>query len=248
MLRFLSRAAVVCTLTCAAAAAQAQTVDEIVARNLQAKGGAEKWKTVQSVKTTGTVTVQGPMGTMTLPLIVYAKRPNFMRQEVTIQGRSVVTAFDGNAGWLVNPTMGSDAPVPMPAGQAAMMKNTADFDGALLDYKSKGHTIELVGTEKLGEKAVYHLKVTMKGGQVQHYYLDTETGIEVKTSTEADVMGTGAKQAVETEMSDFQQVNGILIPHMVKQLLGGKTMVEMKVDKVEFNPPMEDALFKMPGK
>ena len=68
-----------------------------------------------------------------------------------------------------------------------MMRNSADFDGALIDYKSKGHTVELVGKEKLRRRAdVYHLKVTMKDGHVQHYYLDAESGIELKTTSRVD--------------------------------------------------------------
>jgi outer membrane lipoprotein-sorting protein len=138
------------------------------------------------------------------------------------------------------------------------MKNGADFDGALIDYKSKGHTVELVGKEKLAptdpvakEKLastdVYHLKVTMKNGHVQHYYLDANSGIELKTSAEVD-MGTGMKQTLETEMSNYQQVNGIMIPHVIKQIVGGKPLVQMTIEKVEFNAPVDDALFRMPKK
>src|SRR5688500_491568 len=109
--------------------------------------------------------------------------------------------------------MGSDVAQELPGPAAEMMRNTADFDGALIDYKAKGHTVEFVGKEKLDATEVYHLKVTMKGGShVQHYYLDAKSGIELKTSADID-MGTGTKQALETEMSNFQQVNGIMIPH-----------------------------------
>src|SRR5687767_8552605 len=79
--------------------ADAQTVDEIVARNLQAKGGAEKWKSITAVKMTGKVSLQG----MELPLIVYAKRPNMSRQEITIQDKKIVQAFDGTTPWMINP-------------------------------------------------------------------------------------------------------------------------------------------------
>jgi outer membrane lipoprotein-sorting protein len=236
----LSRAVLVPALLAVAAAAHAQTVDEIVARNLQAKGGGEKWKSVNSVKMTGRISLQGKE----LPLTVYAKRPNYNRQEITIQDRTIVQGFDGTTAWVVNPLTGSDAPQELPAAAGEMMRNSADFDGALIDYKSKGHTIELVGKEKLGDKEVYHLKVTMKGGHVQHYYLDAATGIELKTSADVD-MGTGQTQKLETEMSDFQQVEGITIPHTVKQMVNGKPMVQMTIEKVEFNAPIDDALFRM---
>ena len=254
MCRCVLRAVFVVAVICAAAAAHAQTVDEIVAKNLQAKGGAEKWKSVNSVKMTGKVTLQG----MELPLTVYAKRPNYNRQEIMLQDKQLVQAFDGTTAWYINPMMGSDVAQETPAAQAEMMKNGADFDGALIGYKSKGHTIEFIGKEKLAaaeagkEKPaaateVYHLKLTMKNGHVTHYYLDANSGIELKTTAEVDV-GTGMKQPLETELSNYQQINGIMIPHSMKQSVGGKTLAQMTIDKVEFNAPVDDALFRMPKK
>jgi hypothetical protein len=129
------------------------------------------------------------------------------------------------------------------------MKNSADFDGALINYKAKGHTIELVGKEKLADKDVYHLKVTMKGGQVQHYFLDAESGLELKTSAEVDMgIGAGTKQTLDTEMSNYKAEGGITLPHTVKQFVNGKPTVEMTVTAVEFNAALEDAMFRMPKK
>ncbi len=242
-MRRLFRAAFILVVLSAAAAAHAQTVDEIVAKNLQAKGGAEKWKAVNTVKMTGKITMQG----MDLPLTVYAKRPNYNRQEIVLQDKQLVQAFDGTTAWLLNPMMGSEVPQELPGPAAEMMRNSADFDGALIDYKGKGHTVELVGKEKMDATEVYHLKVTMKNGHIQHYYLDAQSGIELKTTADVD-LGTGAKQPLETEMSNYQPVNGIMIPHTVKQMLNGKPVVQMTIDKVEFNSAIDDALFKMPKK
>lgn len=236
--------AVLGLLVLSAAAAHAQSVDEIVAKNIEAKGGAEKWKSVSSVKMTGTITMQGN----NLPLLVYAKRPNLTRQEITLPpDRKLVQAFDGTTGWIVNPMMGADTPQPLPGPISEMMRNTSDFDGPLVNYKEKGNTVELVGKETLGDKDVYHLKITLKGGTVQHYYLDAATGIELKKAEEVD-MGTGQKQRLETEMADYQRVEGVMVPKTVRQLMNGKPVVEMSIDKVEFNTVTDDTMFKMPGK
>ena len=225
-----------------AGSAAAQTVDDIVARNLQAKGGAAKWQSVNAVKMTGKVTLQG----QEMPLTVYAKRPNLNRREISLPEGKVVEAFDGTTAWMVNPMTGSDAPRAAPAAATDMMKAAADFDGALINYKTKGHTIELVGKEKLRDKEVYHLKVTMNGGQVQHYFLDAESGIELKTLADIDLGMAGGKQTLETEMSNYKAVDGIMLPHTVKQFMSGKQVGEMSITAVEFNPPVADDLFRMP--
>ena len=243
MFRQLSRLTFALSLAAVATVAHAQTVDDIVAKNLQAKGGAEKWGSVNSVKMSGKIAVQG----QELPLTMFAKRPNMNRQEISLPDGKIVQAFDGTTAWVINPMMGSDTPQVVPGSIADMMKNSADFDGALINYKSKGHTIELVGKEKLADKDVYHLKVTMKGGQVQHYFIDAESGLELKTSAEVDMGMGGPKQKLDTEMSNYKQVNGIMLPHTVKQLINGKPSVEMSVTAVEFNAPVDDAIFKMPA-
>jgi len=243
MYRQMSRLALALSLcSVVATTAHAQTVDEIVAKNLQAKGGAEKWQSVNSVKMTGKIATQG----QEMPLTMYAKRPNKSRQEISLPDGKIVQAFDGATAWIINPMMGSNAPQAAPGGIADTIKNAADFDGALINYKSKGHTIELIGKEKLGDQDVYHLKVTMKGGQVQHYFLDAQSGLEMKTSAEVD-MGMGAtKQAFDTEMANYKQVGGIMLPHTIRQFVNGKKIVEVSVIGVEFNAPVDDAIFKMP--
>ena len=226
-----------------AATAHAQTVDEIVAKNLQAKGGAEKWGAINSVKMTGKIAAQG----QEMPLTMYAKRPNMSRQEIALPDGKMVQAFDGTTAWAINPMMGTNVPQAVPGGVADTIKNAADFDGALINYKSKGHTIELIGKEKLADKDVYHLKVTMKGGQVQHYFLDAESGLEMKTSAEVDMGMGGTKQAFVTEMANYKQVDGIMLPHTIRQFVNGNKIVEVSVAVVEFNAPVDDAIFKMPA-
>ena len=244
MHRQMSRLALALSLfSVVATIAHAQTVDELVAKNLQAKGGAEKWGSVNSVKMTGKIAAQG----QEMPLTVYAKRPNKSRQEISLPEGKIVQAFDGTTAWVINPMMGSNAPQAAPGGVADTIKNAADFDGALINYKSKGHTIDLIGKEKLADKDVYHLKVTMKGGQVQHYFLDAQSGLEMKTSAEVDMGMGGPKQTLDTEMSNYKAEGGIMLPHTVKQLVNGKPLVEMSVMAVEFNAPVDDAMFTMPA-
>jgi hypothetical protein len=218
-------------------AAAAQTVDEIVALNLKAKGG-DKWRAVNSVRMTGKVAVQGMDGQLT----IYAKRPNLSRNEVRIQGQEMIQAFDGTTPWM---SQGANV-TEVTGAQADLMKADADFDGSLVDYAKKGHKLELVGKEQLEGKDVYHLKLTKKNGAVQHLFLDATTGIEVRSSSEIEMMGQ--KQAIETHMGDFRTVEGVLVPHSIKQVLNGRPIVEMTIDKVEFNPQMDEAVFRMPKK
>jgi hypothetical protein len=218
----------------------AQSVDEIVAKNYATKGGPDKWKSIQTLKITGVAWGQGTE----VGMAIYGKRPNLSRQEITIQipGQgpiTMVSVFDGVKAWQSNPMTGSDALQELAGAEAESVKDQADFDGALLDYRAKGHTVELVGNEMVGLRKVHHLKVTRKGLPAQHFYLDVESGLELQVTTEA-----GVGPASVTELSDYRTVNGVQVAHLARFSQDGTLVGELRVAKVEFNVPIDDAWFK----
>lgn len=217
--------------------AAAQTVDELVAKNVQAKGGMEKLRAVQTVKQTGRLTMQG----LEFEQTVYAKRPNLLRQELYNKGQRVVMAFDGRTPWMINPMLGVFTPIAMSGPPADMVREQSSFDGPLIDYKDKGYLVEVVGLETLGERKVHHLKLTDKNRQVQHCYLDAETGLEAKLVSQNE---TG--QTFEQELSDYRDVEGVKIPFSIRMLSNGVAQGQIVVEKVEFNLKIDDMIFRMP--
>jgi len=239
MRRSLSRVAVLGLVSVfAVAAAQAQTVDEIIAKNLQAKGGVEAIKSTTSVKMTGKANVQG----MDVPVTSSVKRPHFMYNEMDMGGQKMVQAFDGTSMWM---SMAGAPPQQLPdSPQLEALKQNSTFDPIFLDYKTKGHTIDFVGKETDGGKPVNHLRVTTKGGLKYDYYLDAETGLETKFTTTAEAQGQ--KMEIEARMSDYRTIEGRTLPFKVTQFMNGNQVVELKYEKIEFNVPLDDAIFKMP--
>lgn len=242
MRRCLSRLLTLAILSVVSAGvSSAQTVDEIVAKNLEARGGIEKFKSVNSMKINATVTAQG----MKLPVTIYSKRPNMMREETEIQGQKMVRAFDGTTAWTINPMMGTGTPQALSGSAANMAMDSADLEGPLVDYRQKGHTIELVGNETLDGKPVHHLKITRKTGTVQHLYIDAETGLERKTVITLEQ--GGKKVDLEIQLAEFKPVDGLMMPSLTRQLMNGNEVAQVSVDKVELNPTIEDSMFKMPA-
>lgn len=234
------RALLVPVFLLAAAGASAQTAEEIVSRNLEAKGGRERWKGIESLRMTGTMRLQGKE----LPLTIQSKRPNLMRHEMVLGDARVVQAFDGKRAWAVNPMTGG-TPQELPAEAAEMIAASAEFDGALVDYKAKGHRVELVGKAAVNGSPVYHLRLTMKNGNVQNYFLDVETALERRVTQDVEI-APGKKQTLATEMGDYRKVDGIVVPHDVRQLLEGNVIGHMRIAKVEVNAIQDDAIFQMP--
>lgn len=223
----------------------AQTLDDIVALNLKSKGGLEKIRATQTVRMTGSVAARDPMGEeLRATMTILAKRPNLMRRDTTVNGEQMVTAFDGKTFWMARGTM---PPQELAGPQAAYAMQDAEFDSVFVDYKQKGSKINLVGKETLAGTPVYHLKVTKKSGPAQDFFLDAETGLEKRISVRVEPPN-GEAITLVTDMSDYRDVDGRQIPFKTQQRQNNVVTSTVTIDKVEFNVPADDSLFRMPAK
>ena len=222
-------------LVCLRVSAQTPTVDQIVAKNIEAKGGLARLRTVQTIKRTSQMSMQGKTATM----VAYGKRPNLVRQEISVDGQTVVNAFDGQDPWIINPLVGTSTPIVVTGPQAEAIRAQSSFDDVFVDFQAHGYRIALAGVETQGGKRTYHLQITDRSGQVQQYYLDAETGLETRILTQQPG-GT-----FEQDLSDYRDVEGIKVPFSIRTLVNGVLQSEITVSKVEFNVPVDDRLFRM---
>jgi hypothetical protein len=228
----------------AAAKTTALTVDEIVAKNIQARGGVDKLKAVKTMRMTGHMTI-GP-GTEA-PMMIEVKRPDKLRLDVTAQGMTLSQAYDGKSGWQINPFAGNKNAEPMSADELKEAAEQADMDGPLVDWKAKGHKVELVGKDKVEGTDVYKLKVTLKDGNVHYLYLDADSFLDIKNEAKRNVRGT----EIETEQTigDYKGVGGMMVPHSFEGGAKGRPEKQkITVEKIEVDIPIDDARFAMPQK
>lgn len=220
----------------------AQTADEIIAKNIQARGGMDKLKSVQSIKSTATMAM-GPG--MEAPGVLIQKREKLARLEFTIQGLTAVQAYDGKNAWQIMPFMGKKDPEVMSADEAKEVEEMADMDGPLVDYKSKGNQVELLGKEKVEGTDAFKLKVSLKNGDVQTVYIDADSFLEIKEETKRTVRGS--EQVFESAIGDYKEVGGIIFPFAVESgVKGSPQKQKLTITKVELNVTADDSIFKMP--
>ena len=155
----------------------AQTAEELVARNLQARGGVEKIKAIRTLRIGARL--QGGGG-FTAKLGRVAMAPNLLRQVFTIQGMSQILAYDGSTGWQISPFEGRKDPELLGEDDLRDLTEDADFYGPLVDYRSKDNRIEYLGHDTVDGDDVYRLKVTLANGDILYYYLDPDTCLEIR--------------------------------------------------------------------
>lgn len=237
----------VCVALAVVMPVSAETVDEIVQKNLEAKGGEEAWMAVQSAKVTGTMRLGGSAaGAVEAPFTIEFKRPDKVRVEFTLQGMTGVQAFDGTVGWAVMPFMGKTEPEEMAEDQLKQIKDQAEFEGVLCNFKAKGHAVELLGEEEVDGTPAYKLKVTKANGDVDLLYLDTEYYLEFKSEATREIQGTEVQ--VASVVGDYKEVGGLLFPHSMEIAYGGGPAQQvMTIESVELGVEIADERFAMPA-
>ena len=228
--------------TPAAPAAPSPTAEEIVAQYVTARGGLKKIRSIQSLRQKGHATA-GPErhALVTREL----KRPGRIRFEFTTQGVTGVYASDGQHGWQVSPFDADMGPKPLPDEVVAEAIEQADIEGPLVDWKGKGHRVELVGREVVGGRETYKLKLTLKSGAVRHEYLDVKSLQLLRTDSTRQLRGLPVQ--IETTFGDYKKSSGILFPHWIEIGAAGRPQrLRVVVDSIEVNPPLSDTRFEMP--
>src|SRR5258708_17351674 len=226
------------------AAVAAQTADEIVKKTLDARGGIEKIKAVQSERISGHVSfTQGMEGTF----VVELKRPLKMHVEISVDGQKFIRIYDGkSSGWMINPFAETKDVQPLPPEDLKNISDESDFDGPLVDYKAKGNQIELVGKEKLDDKPVYRLKLTNKNGDVRSYFIDASSFLLLKWDGGRK---TGDQELPwESFFSDFREIQGLKFPFRIDQGSPGRDIKQtLNAEKIEINPPSDDSPLGKPA-
>jgi outer membrane lipoprotein-sorting protein len=221
---------------------RAQTVDELIKKNTDARGGVQKIKAIKSIKASGKVTEQG----LELPITLQQKRPGMVRIDATFQGKSLVQAYDGETGWKIDPFQGSPEPEKMAGDDLKEAQEQADLDGPLIDYKQKGHTVELIGKEDMEGTPVYKLKITLKNGDIRNVFLDAENYLELRVSAKRKT--PGGELEIDQYVGNYKPVNGVMFPFSIESKVRGQSVAQITIEKIETDVAIDDSIFKMPAK
>ena len=226
-----------------AAAPPAKSADEIIAGYIKTIGGIEKLEAIKTLKRSGRYTFGSGLEAK------YSednKRPDLVRQELVLQGMAGITAYDGKSGWKIEPWQGKKDVEPLGEEEMKQILEDADFDGPLVNYGQKGNKVELVGMEPVEGTDAYKLRVTLKSGDVQHYFMDTDYFVPIRIEKTRIIRG--APRESETSIGDYKEVAGVYFPHSFEfGQKGSANRAKVVFDKVEANVPMEDSLFQPPS-
>ena len=211
----------------------AQTVDQIIARNLKARGGVNRIAALQTQSMTGTLGFAPNPGE---PFHVEMKRPGKLHQEISINHDQFTQVSDGTAGWTLR---ANAAPAPMSPQQVKDLQGSADIEGPLFHYQEKGNRVELAGKDNVEGHDAYKLLITMKDGTERTDYIDSKTYLELKWE------GTVGGQKMESYFHDYRKVKGLAYAFAIDSS-GPNFKQKLIFNRIEVNIDLPDSRFTKP--
>jgi hypothetical protein len=233
----------VLALSAGATGVRAADVDEIAQKNAEAKGGMAQLQAIKTLRRSGKLIVNG--GLLKLDYAQMQKRGGMIRDEATLQGLTVVQAYDGTEGWQVNPFQGrKDAERTPPDDNKGLIEDS-DIDGPLVDYKAKHYQLEDAGTEDVDGTPALKLKLTRPGGDIEYIYLDPDHFLEIRSISLRTEHGVPVEMQVD--YGDYEKVAGVYFPFsIVSGKKGSSDKQVIEFDKGQANLEIKDAKFQFP--
>jgi len=232
-------------LLCAASQAFAFTADELAAKNVAAKGGAERLNAIHSLRLSGKLLVNDD--TLQLGYVTLVERPGSIRYEAALQGLTLIQAYDGTQGWKINPFQGRKDPEKLSADDAKDLgEDAADFTGPLVDYKAKGYKLDYLGTEDVDGTDAHKLRVTRPNGDITYVFLDPDYYLEIRTIDRR--IEHGIPKETVTDYGDYEQVNGVYLAFsQVSGPNGTSERQKVQYEKAEANTTLDKSVFSFPA-
>jgi hypothetical protein len=234
---------VLIAVLCCGALSHSQTADELIAKNIEARGGLDKMKAIKTLRATGKF--EGGGG-FTASVGQENQRPNLVRETFSLQGMTAVQAYDGSTGWQIQPFGGKKDPELMGEDDLRDLLLDADLDGPLVDYKEKGSTVEYLGHDVVDGDDALRLKITLKNGDIIYDYLDPDTFIEIRREIQQFIRGSVRDRVMG--LGSYKPVAGVMFPFSISS--GPKNHPDAQtytMQKMEANVTIDPKDFMLPA-
>jgi outer membrane lipoprotein-sorting protein len=223
-------------------AQEAPTVEEIAKTYIENMGGVDAMKAVKTTTVKGKANMQG----MEFPITITASEGDMQHVEINVQGQKIIQAYDGETAWQIRPFAGITAPTEMSEEEAEQMKDTR-FLSEFIDSEERGFTLESAEGKEVEGTPTYGVRVTNETGYDHIWYFDTEYMIPVMMTSQVK-SGPQKGSTMETYMSDYQEVEGLMIPMFMEVKFDGATVQKITMSEVIINPEIDKTMFSIPKK
>ena len=219
-----------------AASAEELSVDEVVAKHIEARGGTA-WKAVENIRTSGDYESFSKVNTFTRTQL----KDRRFHMEYFLGEHPVTKAHDGNLAWWINPMRDPEAK-KIKGPDLAVAERQRDFPNPLFD--ADNYELTLVGPSEIDGIEAIQIDLKRPDDSTESWYLDPSSYLEVARVSPGSDFGRPLPQ--RTFYDDFRAVEGVMIPHYIESQWYTRNRVQ-HVNSVELNVDIDPAIFAMPA-
>ena len=225
--------------SCVIISVQAQTADEVVEKYSNAMGGLDAFNKINTAKMTGTITTSG----LTMPMTTQIVQNNAMRTDVNANGKAIINVYNNGKGWKINPLAGILVKTEVTGTELSALKTQTSLVNNLMDYKSRGHQVELLGKEDVDGISCFKIRLTSKDdNKPTLFFINTSDYLLVKSTARKETQGQ--EYDVETFYTSMKAVDGLQFCMYLIQKIKGQQYLSVKWNKIELGVPVDEKIFE----
>lgn len=219
-------------------------IEELIQKNIQARGGAEKIDSVFSYQISGKIIYE--VGD-DMDFSIYLIYPDQFRIEIEIENELSILAFDGENPWAIIPPYNIPQGLPKNGIDELydrLVRPFIDFDNILIAFKNYGYKLQLSGNEMLDETEHFVILCSKENETEAKVYINSENYLismfsEIKKIREQEVK-------VEVFLEDYQKTDGVLKAHTIRVNSDDHQNMLLNIDNIQINLEMDTKIFKRP--
>jgi hypothetical protein len=228
---------ILCLFALSLTQVNAQSVDDIVKKNIEARGGLELLNKLKTLVVESEIDANGQL----IPIKNYVVHQKGSRMEMSLMGMDNYMVLNNTEGSVYFPIQGQKSPEPMPKEMHEAMKSQMDLMGEFIGWKEKGLKLELQGDEDLEGTMCFKILCTYPTGKEKRFFIDKESYQIIRENEKSVVNGKEMEQ--NQDFSNFKKQDGYTLPFAMTGPMGG-----IKVKKYMINGEVKDSLFEIAKK
>jgi hypothetical protein len=217
-------------------------VDDIINKNLIARGGADKWHSFKTLEFAMVIQTQG----IEMPIVISQKDNDKINMQMGSGSiSSLTTIFNGKEGWRVMmQKIDTITPKDFAEAKFQLLTQYLLVEPVLLNWKDNGYSLTQDGIEKVGKDEWFKMQVKDKSNNKFTLYIDKASGLEKRVDTEIESNKT--KKTLSFFLEDYKTLESVQIPHTLVIKMDGSEIGKIVLKDTKINKSLDDILFKMP--
>lgn len=219
--------------------AQGQSVDDIINKYIDGRGGKDKLSTIKSVYMQGSREMMGSEVAVKVTIV----QGKLFRNDFEFGGNKGYMIVTPTEGWSLIPMRSQNVEI-ISADRLKNMQGQLDIAGPMVDYIAKGNKAELQEKEIIDGKEAYKIKITLSTGKEIFFFIDKDTYLLIQSKQMSPAMGNNTPQEIVTNYSDYKSFDGIMFPQTIANPGSGVTGGSTTFDTIVINKIIDECQYK----